>query len=83
VTDGYERGEPDEFEVVWKSGHVDRLKAHQVTWPSNTFDLFGGQQGPARVLFHGEVDGRWRLLLSALEDDIRSVRNITHVEDRP
>ena len=81
----HDYGEPDEYEVVWKSGHIDRLKAHQVTWPNNGFmtSLFGGTPGPARVMFHGEVDGKWRLLLTALEDDIRSIRNVTRVEDRP
>lgn len=81
----FERGEPDEFEIVWKTGHVDRLKAHQVTWPHS--DIFGGvfggrPAGPPHVLFHGEVDGRWRLLLSALEGDIATVRNVTQVGDQ-
>lgn len=83
----YDHGEPDEFEIVWKTGHVDRLKAHQVTWPDSAAAIFGGlfgsrPAGAPRILFHGQIDGRWRLLLSAPEDDIATVRNLTQVGDQ-
>lgn len=71
-----ERGAPDRYEVVWESGHVEQVSAHQVLWP-NVF------RGGRRVLFHTEIDGLWTLVLSAVEDDIRTVRNITDDEQAP
>lgn len=80
-----ERGPADEFEVVWKNGHVDRFKAHQVTWPDSSFSLatmmHDGPMKPRRVQFHAEIEGRWTLMLSALEDDISVIRNVTHARD--
>ncbi|NUP18336.1 MAG: hypothetical protein HOZ81_20085 [Streptomyces sp.] len=71
------RGEPDVYEVIWKSGHVETVIAHQVSWPTNAANLFHGANVPTRIQFHAEVDGRWTLQLSALEDDLRTVRNVT------
>lgn len=83
----HEYGEPDEFEIVWKTGHVERLRAHQVSWPDNAVSMLSGVFGdrpsrPSRIQFHGQIDGHWRLLLSALEDDIATVRNVTQVGDQ-
>lgn len=70
-----DRGEPTTYEITWMSGHVERIKAHQVSWPDNLRALFDQAPRPARVLFHAEIDGRWTLQLSALVDDIRLIRN--------
>ncbi|KOT94562.1 hypothetical protein ADK70_12775 [Streptomyces rimosus subsp. pseudoverticillatus] len=74
-----ERGAPDLYELVWESGHTEKIAAHQVAWPNA---LHGGRRRP-RVLFHAEIDGRWTLLLSVFEDDIRTIRNITRGEQIP
>lgn len=75
----YERGTPDEYEVIWGNGHVDRITAHQVSWAGGPPLLGIGPATPRRVLFHAEVDGHWRLLLVAMEDDITTIRNVTQV----
>jgi len=86
----YDYGPLDTYEIVWTSGHVERIQAHQVLLPpddSSPFKLGKGVYGstvtkPSRGwAFHGEIDGRWRLLLSARAEDIVSVRNVTHTTD--
>jgi hypothetical protein len=82
-----DRGEPSLYEVTWTNGHVDRIKAHQVTQPGGGMELFAASFGlPSqsqrrRVEFHGEFDGRWQLVLSADADDIKTIRNLTHADD--
>lgn len=73
---------PQRYEITWQSGHVETVIAHQVSWPNNAFNFFGGGSStrPSRIQFHAEIDGRWTLQLSALEDDLRTVRNITNGE---
>lgn len=71
------RGEPDVYEITWQSGHVETVIAHQVSWPTNAANLFHNANVPTRIQFHAEVEGRWTLQLSALEDDLRTVRCIT------
>lgn len=68
---------PQRYEVTWLSGHVETVIAHQVSWPNNAVRLFTGSPAPSRVHFHAEVDGLWTLQLSALEDDLRTIRNVT------
>jgi hypothetical protein len=68
---------PRTYEITWQSGHVETVIAHQVTYP-DAFSFFGGRSSrPTRIQFHAEVDGVWALQLSAVEDDIRTVRDIT------
>lgn len=73
----YDHGPLDTYEVIWKSGHVERVQAHQVLWP-NGINLFDDQR-PKRehVMIHGEIDGRWKLILAAPVEDVLSVRRIT------
>lgn len=88
----FDHGEPDTYEIIWNSGHIERIRAHQVLMPPDgdlPFPLGGGLFGrqatevkPRRGwAFHAEVDGKWRLLLSADAEDIRSVRNVTQTSD--
>lgn len=71
-------GAPETFEITWSTGHVERIQAHQVSWPGSTF---GAIVRPQLINFHGEFDGAWTLVLSALEADIVRVRNITRTEE--
>jgi hypothetical protein len=73
-----DRGALETFEITWSSGHVEAIQAHQVTWPGNTF---GESHRPQLIVFHGEFDGQWTLVLSALEADIVRVRNVTRTEE--
>jgi hypothetical protein len=76
----YERGVPTVYEVTWMSGHVERIKAHQVSWPNSLALLSGGAPAPPRVQMHAEIEGRWTLQLDALMDDIRTIRNLATEE---
>ena len=78
----YEHGPLDTYEVTWTSGHIERVQAHQVIWP---IDLDFFSQGPKRkhVMLHGEIDGKWKLVLSAPVDEIHAVRLVTTDESIP
>jgi len=80
VVQGTDRGPVTTYEITWKTGHTERFAAHQVSWAGRTSGLFGESCGAPRVLFHAEIEGRWTLLLSALEDDIRTIRNVVTEE---
>lgn len=81
----YDYGPLDTFEIAWTSGHVERIKAHQVRppMPDALGSIFGATRTKRRDgwTFHGEIDGRWKLLLFAPAEDIVSVRNVTHTHD--
>lgn len=80
-TDRYDYGPLQTYEVIWESGHVERIQAHQVTHPNNAAALFGGRPDVKQVIeFHGEIEGRWRLQLRAPLDDILVIRNLTTTE---
>lgn len=76
-----DRGPLQEYEITWKSGHVERIKAHQITWPRDAgwAGLFGGvatqTERDPRVMFHAELNGQWQPVLIAREEDIHTVRN--------
>jgi hypothetical protein len=88
----YDYGPIDTYEIIWNSGHIEYIQAHQVMMPPEElpFGRRGGLFGrtatevkaPRRWAFHGEFDGRWKLVLSAPAEDIPSVRNVTHTSDR-
>ena len=74
----YDHGEPDEYEIVYKNGNVERIKAHQAICPSRiTFTSMGSRE---HFMFHGEVDGKWRLLLTVDPNAVVSIRNWTRLE---
>ena len=73
-------GPLSEYEVTWRSGHIERLAAHQVSYP-NRLSLFDGPPRTQIVQFHAEINGFWRLVLSAPEEEIVTIRNLTATED--
>lgn len=85
----FKYGRPDVYEVTWMSGHVERVPAHQVTYPHAGLvmaaEVIGvaADSGAPRVQMHAEVDGRWTLVLSAREEDIRTLRLVTGGEPVP
>jgi len=90
MTEGFDYGPVQTYEIVWRSGHVETVLAHQVTWPQNGTALYGGivammteRAGPSQVHFHAMLEGRWRLTLVADEADLRTVRLITTPEALP
>lgn len=83
----YDYGPLQTYEITWKSGHVERVQCHQITHHSRDTGFAGGLLGvqvthdDRRIQMHGEFDGHWRLVLSALEDDIRTIRLVTGGEE--
>jgi len=78
-----DRGPVQTYEVVWRSGHVERVQAHQVSWPGQGARALGWAPSdkPQQICFHAEIDGHWLPTLIADEADIQTVRLIT--EDEP
>jgi hypothetical protein len=85
----FKYGAPDIYEVTWMSGHIERVPAHQVTYPEAGLALarsvfnIGTEGGTPRVRIHAEINGNWRLVLAAREADIRSLRLVTDGEPLP
>jgi hypothetical protein len=83
---GYEYGPLDTYEITWMSGHIETIRAHQVSYSGRANMLFGGvatDQGASCIEFHGCINRRWCLVLRAREEDIRSVRLVTGGEVLP
>jgi hypothetical protein len=77
----FDRGPLQTYEITWQNGHIERVLAHQVSYPNNHRSLFGREEDVAQIIeFHGEVNGRWLLQLRVHADDIRTVRNLTTTE---
>jgi len=78
----FDHGPIQTFEITWKTGHIERIQAHQVSWPNNMQNVLEGlgvatkTRRDPRVDFHVDLDGRWTLMLSALVEDIRTIRNV-------
>ncbi len=91
MSERYDYGPVQTYEIVWRSGHVETVLAHQVTYPqrgvfltaASGLGLMTEQKGEPQVQFHAEIDGRWRLTLSADEADIRTIRLVTVDEPVP
>lgn len=76
-----------EYEITWRSGHVETVKAHQVLVPTGG-SLFGSVPERRRYIFHAEINGTWTLVLDADADDVRTVReksseNVAPVSEEP
>lgn len=90
MSETFDYGPVQRYEVVWMSGHIETVLAHQVMFPQQGAFISGGMlgviaeaPGRSRVQMHAEIDGHWRLTLSALEEDIRSIRLVTADEPIP
>lgn len=85
---GYDYGPLQTYEVTWTSGHVERLRCHQVSYSGGGvgLDALGvvglrTDQGDRRVHLHGMINRRWLLVLSAREADIAALRLVTNGEE--
>lgn len=85
---GFEYGPLQTYEVTWTSGHVEKIRCHQVSYSGGSAGLdvlatigLKTQQGDRRIHLHGMIDRHWRLILSAREDDIASLRLVTAGEE--
>lgn len=66
------------YEITWQNGHVEKVQGHQVQFSGG--GMFGEPE-PKRFTIHGMFPGRhWRLVISAPEEDVRIVRDVTEGE---
>jgi hypothetical protein len=72
----FDRGPLLTYQVTWRSGHIEEIRAHSVIWPNDVPGLFATTKtrDVPRVQFYGEFDGNWRLVLVADAADLLSVR---------
>lgn len=85
MSERYDYGPLRTYEVVWRSGHVETVQGHQVTFSSSADLFLSGPPRPARFSIHGDFpreDGttHWRLVLHGLEDDVMVIRDVTAPE---
>lgn len=80
----YERhdyGPLQSYEIVWMSGHVETVQAHQISWPNAASGLFGQPaSNDPFVRIHGMFGTHWRLVLQVREAEIATIRNVTAAE---
>lgn len=88
--DKFDHGPLQTYEITWRSGHIETIQAHQVStsggdnsFASAMFGVTVKTDRDPRIQFHGEFDGKWRLVLSALEQDIMTVRLLPATEQLP
>lgn len=74
----FDHGPLQEYAITWRDGTMEVVKAHQVLLPQTSF--IGGDGDP-NVRIHGEIDGRWMLVLSAPGDQIISIRLLQPAKD--
>lgn len=77
----YDYGPLQTYEITWTSGHIEHIKAHQVTYSGDSVNLspfsIATKTSSRRVHFHGSFEGQWLLVLSAREEDIAAIRLVT------
>lgn len=69
----FDHGPLQEYAITWNDGTIEVVKAHQVMMPEHGFLLPGREPDP-NWTFHGEIEGHWRLILSAPGHRIEAVR---------
>lgn len=69
------------YQITWKSGHIEEVQGHQVHITGGD-DMFGhNTRRPVRFTIHGMFPGRdWRFVISGLEDDVLTIRDVTKPE---
>lgn len=90
MSERYDYGPLRAYEITWRSGHVETVQGHQVLFDSHKLEsasllgsLLGGVEVDTqtrrdpRFYIHGEFDGRWRLVLSAPEAELHTLRDVT------
>lgn len=85
---GYDYGPLQTYEITWTSGHIERVRCHQVSYSGRVADLSAwgmlshhSEKSTRRVHLHGYINRRWQLVLSAREDDIAALRLVTDGEE--
>ena len=84
----YDYGPLRTYEITWRTGHIETVRAHQVLWPNDLLNVLAPvataqHMARRRVLISGMFEDRWRLVLAADEDEIYSIRDVTADEPVP
>lgn len=48
-----ERGNPDTYEITWRTGHIERVLAHQISWPGQAAQMMRGYFSPVAEVLAG------------------------------
>ena len=92
----YDYGPLRTYEIAWKSGHVETVQGHQVLFESHRLgghdflsSLFGTvatetrREPDPRFTIHGMFGDHWRLIITAPEAELHSIRDVTDREPIP
>jgi hypothetical protein len=76
-TEKYDHGPLKPYEVVWTNGHVETVQAHQVMMPRPAGLFFENVSTKTHeyIQFHGEIDGRWQLVLAVRPELVDVIRD--------
>lgn len=80
----FEYGEPQTYQVTWKTGKVETFEVHEISFSEKdcgSKSSFGNSNGHLRLF--ASVDGKWTLLLSVAESEIKDVRLLPPVPTEP
>lgn len=70
----YNYGPLANYTVTWYDGTTTDLKVHNIDHPTRNIDIHDRSYGTARhVRFFASLDGRWTMVLSAPEHNIRKI----------
>lgn len=78
----YDYGPLRTYEITWRDRAPEMVQGHQVIYDSHGA-AFGGIFGrpdcglPQKFHVHGQFGGHWRLVISAPEADMVSIRDVT------
>jgi hypothetical protein len=79
----YDHGPLQTWQLIWKNGHVEEVRAHQCLLPISNPFFSDHEHERNRVTFHGEIDGHWKLVLDVDYSEIASIRLVTQPESIP
>jgi hypothetical protein len=77
MSERYDYGPLRTYEVIWQSGHIETVQGHQVTFSGTADAMFGRPDRTPRFTIHGEIDDHWRMVLTGLEEDVATIRDVT------
>ncbi|MFE9328361.1 hypothetical protein ACIHDR_46815 [Nocardia sp. NPDC052278] len=81
MSDTFDYGPLDTYKITWSDGRITYLQAHQITVPHPVSTSIFPGRNKGRWTIHSQIQGRWTLILTVPDKDIRSVRNMTHTDD--
>lgn len=74
MTEEVER--PRKYELVWRTGQVEYIEATGVLYSAGS-SLSGLGDGEAHIQFRLQTPDHWKLVLSAAEDQLKTIRDVT------